>query len=115
MTNDVTFLIELVQGADVATWAHILEELEVLLPGAELIPCKLRASRNMHITGQCSKEAYEQAFGARVEYNRKTIPDLYRGPQMVENWVEVVPTQIPENLKAHIRRIELNHKVFLAD
>ncbi|MDP3734958.1 MAG: hypothetical protein Q8R39_00845 [bacterium] len=110
--TEVAFLIELVADADVAMWEHVLCELEVLLPGTEPIPCKFRASRGMFITGHCSKEAYEQAFGAQVEDRTKTSDHLNSSSQTTEGWAEVIPARIPDNLAAHVQSITLDDRAF---
>ncbi len=93
----------------------VKKELEKLSSNLEINVQRLRNLGMVMINGSTDQETYEKVFNAKLDYQKRTIPNLNKGPYDVWEWVETKPAEVPERLKNHIASIKLSVSLYLTD
>lgn len=101
---DVQFLAILKKGVDESEAKSKLESL------ADNISGEIKGRSSRRYIGKTSKETYEIVFCTQLEYEQYTVNASVGRPQQVEEWKEVRPAQLSEELKKYYSSISLNRK-----
>lgn len=110
----VKFMVTLEKNVDGNEVKNSLEKL------AEDISLNVQNLNNLHLIflhGTTSKETYERVFNTELVYEKVSAgynpnkPD--KEPSYVYTWRQIREAQIPNDLKAKIKYIEVNQPIFL--
>ncbi len=111
-TEPVRFIVTPQPGVDAQ---KLKDELEALTPGRELKIHVTELRRSTLVTGITNQHIYEKLFGAKLEYQTKTVPNLNGPDREVQEWVEKKPATIPDRFVNKIASIKLVTPVYLTD
>ncbi|MBI4919241.1 hypothetical protein HY837_04875 [archaeon] len=106
------FTVDLKEGIN---GYDVKSDLEKLASDISIIVHDYKNLKMQLVNGTTSKETYEKVFKGEIEYQTKIINNINTGKREVQEWVELKPAQVPENLQDKVKRIYLSPTHWLTD